>query len=121
MIAWSRKNLDIENVSGNRFKASLVYRAGEIYRGDGVSYEALIKKGNGFLVQDHYKGELVSNGLFVHNNKTCHRISAKKISHSIDMPVLHALIWKEVLESRDIHFSQFDFWSSTIGSSSEHT
>lgn len=42
----------------------------------GVSYEALIKKGNGFLVQDHYKGELVSNGLFVYNNKTCHLISA---------------------------------------------
>ena len=120
MVAWSRRNLDIEIVSGDRLHASLVDWAVEIYGGEGVSCEALIKKGNGFLVQDHYKGELVSNGLFAHNNKTCHLISAKKISHSIDIPVLHTLIWKAMLQIRDMHCSQFDFWSSTVGSSSEH-
>jgi len=76
VVAWGRRNLDIEIVSGDRLNASLVDWAVEIYGGEGVSYEVLIKKGNGFLVQGHYKGELVFNGLFVHNNKTCHLISA---------------------------------------------
>ncbi|MFT4815396.1 MAG: hypothetical protein ACI80L_000724 [Pseudohongiellaceae bacterium] len=121
MVAWGRRNLDIKIVSGDRFDASLVDQAGEIYPGERVTYAALIKKGNGFLVQGHYKGELVSNGLFVHNNKTCHLISAEKISNSIDRPVLHALIWEAMLQSRDMHCSQFDFGSSTIGSSSERS
>ena len=59
-------------------------------------------------MQGHYKGELVSNGLFVHNNKTCHLISAETVSNSIDRPVLHALIWEAMLQSRDRHCSQFD-------------
>ena len=63
----------------------------------------------------YYKGELVSNGLFAHNNKTCQLISAQKISNSIDRPVLHALIWEAMLQSRDMHCSQFDFGSSAIG------
>jgi hypothetical protein len=121
LVAWGRRNLDIKIVSGDRFDASLVDQAGEIYAGDRVTYDALIKKGNGFLVQGHYKGELVSNGLFVHNNKTCHLISAETVSNSIDRPVLHALIWEAMLQSRDRHCSQFDFGSSTIGSSSERS
>ena len=84
IVAWGRRNLDIEIVSGDRLNASLVDWAVEIYGGEGVSYEALIKKGNGFLMQGHYKGQLVFNGLIVNNNnnnnnnnnKTCHLISA---------------------------------------------
>ena len=76
MVAWGRRNLDIEIVSGDRLNASLVDWAVEIYGSEGVSYETLIKKGNGFLMQGHYKGELVFNGLIVNNNKTCHLISA---------------------------------------------
>ena len=72
-------------------------------------------------MQGHYKGELVSNGLFVHNNKTCHLISAETVSNSIDRPVLHALIWEAMLQSRDRHCSQFDFGSSAIGPLSERS
>jgi len=121
MVAWGRRNLDIKIVSGDCFDASLVDQAGETYASDRVTYEALIKKGNGFLVQGHYKGELVSNGLFVHNNKTCHLIFAEKVSNSNDRPVLHALIWEAMLQSRDKDCSQFDFGSSTLGSSVEHS
>ena len=85
MVAWGRRNLDIEIVSGDRFNASLVDRAVEIYGGEGVSYQALIKKGSGFLVQGHYKGELVSNGLFVYNNKTCHLISANILEENFTL------------------------------------
>jgi hypothetical protein len=116
-----RINLDIEIVSGDHFDESLVDQVGEICPGDKVAYDALIKKGNGFLVQGCYKGELVSNGLFAHNNKTCQLISAQKISNSIDRPVLHALAWEAMLKSRDMHCSQFDFGSSAIGPLNEHS
>ena len=43
------KNIDIKIVSGNRFYASLVDQAGETYACDRVAYDAMIKKGNGFL------------------------------------------------------------------------
>ena len=119
MVAWGRRNLELEIVSGDRFDVSLVDQAGEILAGDRVTYEALIKKGNGFLVQGRYKGKLVSNGLFVHNNKTCHLISAQRISNLIDRPVLHALIWEAMLQSKGMHCSQFDFGSSSITCSSE--
>ena len=119
MVAWGRRNLEMEIVSGDHFDVSLGDQAREIYASDRVTYEALIKKGNGFLVQGRYKGELVSNGLFVHNNKTCHLISTEKIANSIDRPVLPALIWEAMLQSRDMHCSQFDFGSSTITCSSE--
>ena len=85
MVTWGRRNLDIEIVSGDRFNASLVDRAVEIDGGEGVSYQALIKKGSGFLVQGHYKGELVSNGLFVYNNKTCHLISANILEENFTL------------------------------------
>lgn len=119
MVAWGRRNLEMEIVSGDRFDGSRGDQAGEIYAGDRTIYEALIKKGNGFLVQACYKGELVSSGLFVHNNKTCHLVSVEKVSSSIDRPVLHALIWEAMLQSRSMHCSQFDFGSSAIASSSE--
>ena len=73
------------------------------------------------MIQGCYKGELVSNGLFAHNNKTCQLISAQKISNSIDRPVLHALAWEAMLKSRDMHCSQFDFGSSAIGPLNEHS
>ena len=119
LVAWGRRNLVTDIVSGSRFDASLVEQVGGIYAGDRIAYEAMIKKGNGFLVQSRYKGELVSNGLFVHNNKTCHLISAEKIPNSIDKPVLHALIWEAILQSKELHCSQFDFGSSAIVRSSE--
>ncbi|PCI73349.1 MAG: hypothetical protein COB20_16310 [SAR86 cluster bacterium] len=119
LVEWGRRNLELEIVSGDCFDVSLGDQVEKIYAGDKIAYDALIKKGNGFLVQGRYKGELVSNGLFVHNNKTCHLISAKKISNSIDRPVLHALIWEAMLQSRNMHCSQFDFGSSNIASSRE--
>ena len=119
MVAWGRKNLDIEFVSGDRLEVSLGDQAGEIYSGDRIAYEAMIKQGNGFLLAGRYKGELVANGLFVHNNKTCHLIFAEKTSYAIDRPVLHALIWEAMLQSKAMHCSQFDFGSSAIGASSE--
>jgi hypothetical protein len=72
-------------------------------------------------VQSYYKGGLVANGLFAHNSKTCQLISAQKISNSIERPVLHALIWEAMLQSRDMHCSQFDFGSSAIGPLSERS
>lgn len=119
LVDWGRKNLDIEVVSGERFDDSLGDQLEEICAGDRTVYEALIKKGNGFLVQARYKGELVSNGLFVHNNKTCHLVSVEQMSNTIDRPVLHALIWEAMSQSKDIHCDQFDFGSSIIASSSE--
>ena len=116
LVAWGRKNLEIEILSGNRFDDPLGDQAGEVYGGDRTAYEALIKIGNGFLVQDRYKGELVSNGLFFHSNKTCYLVSAEKMSNSIDRPMLHALIWEAILQSRGIHCSQSDFGSATIAS-----
>ena len=118
MVEWGRRNLELEIVSGDRFDASLGEQVGEIYACDWATYEAPIKNGNGFLIQALYKGELVSNGLFVHNNKTCHLISADKTSSSIDRPVLHALIWEAMLQSKDMHCSQFDFGSSSVAFSS---
>tara|TARA_B110000483_G_scaffold118943_1_gene143741 strand:- start:138 stop:437 length:300 start_codon:yes stop_codon:yes gene_type:complete len=75
----------------------------------------LIKKGNGFLLQSHHKGELFSNGLFAQNKKTCRLISVQKISSSIDKPVLHALIREAMLQSREMNCSQSDFMNSAIG------
>ena len=63
MDAWE-KNVGIKVVSGNRFDASLVDQARETCAGNRVAYDGLIKKGNGFLLQSHHKGGLVSNGLF---------------------------------------------------------
>jgi len=40
IVAWGRRNLDIEIVSGDRLNASLVDWAVEIYGGEGISYEA---------------------------------------------------------------------------------
>ena len=51
MITWRRKNLDIKIVSGDLFDASLDDQAGEICAGDRIGYDALIKKGNSFMVQ----------------------------------------------------------------------
>lgn len=116
LVEWGRRNLDLEIVSGEAFDVSLGDQAGEIYAGDRLTFETLIKKGNGFLVQGRYNNELVSSGLFVHNNNTCHLISAEEISSSIDRPVLHALIWEAMLQSKGMHCSQFDFGSTSIAS-----
>lgn len=119
LVEWGRRNLKLESVSGESLDASLGEHAGAIYAGDRLTYEALIKKGNGFLLQARYNRELVSSGLFVHNNKTCHLISAKRIANSIDRPVLHALIWEAMLQSKGSGCSQFDFGSTATASLSE--
>lgn len=119
MVEWGRRNLEIEFVSDEDFGASLIDHAGAIYAGDRSSYEALIKKGNGFLLQARYNDALVSSGLFVHNNNTCHLMSAEKTPGSIDRPVLHALIWEAMLQSRDMGCSQFDLGSTAVKAGSE--
>lgn len=110
MVEWGKRNLEIETVSDEAFKSSL----GNI-ASDKISYEALIKNGNGFLLQARYKDSLVSSGLFAQNNKTCHLIFAEKLADSIDRPVLHALIWEAMLKSRDTGCSSFNL-ESTVGS-----
>jgi len=118
MIEWGRRNLELEIISGEAFDVSLDDHAKAIFVGDRLNYEALIKKGNGFALQARYNSKLVSSGLFVHNNKTCHLVSAERVSNSIDRPVLHALIWEAIQQSKDMGCSQFDFGSSAIASSS---
>jgi len=119
LVEWGRRNLDVEIVNGEHLDVSLAEHAAAICVGDRSAYAALIKKGNGFLLQGRYKGELVSSGLFVHNRQTCHLISAEKISNSIDRPVLHVLVWEAMLQSKNMHCRQFDFGSTAIASSRE--
>ncbi len=125
MVEWGRRNLEIEIISGDRFDVSQGEYAAAINTGsvpfenDKLTYEALIKKGNGFLVQGSYRGELVSSSLFVHNRKTCHYVFAENISNSLDRPVLHALIWEAMRHSRDKHCGHFDFGCTSISKSKE--
>lgn len=119
MVEWGRRNLEIEVISGEAFDESLADRAGEIYADNRLTYEALIRKGNGFLVQGRYNNELVSSGLFVHNNKTCHLVSAQRLSDSVDRPVLHALIWEAIQQGKGLQCHQFDFGSSAMNSPAE--
>lgn len=121
MVEWGRRNLDIDVVSSEAFDVSPVDHIGAIYADGKLSYEALIKKGNGFVLQARYNGELVSSGLFVHNNTTCHLVSATRTSNLIDRPVLHALIWQAVLHSKAKGCSQFKFGSTAIGNSAKST
>lgn len=119
MVEWGKRNLVLEMISGDTFDASLIDRSTAITADDRLSYEALIKTGYGFELQARYNNELVSSGLFVHNNKTCHLISAEIHSDSINRPVLQALIWEAMLQSKAKGCSQFDFGSTSIASSSE--
>lgn len=119
MVEWGRRNLDLEFLRGDDIDASLGDQAREFCAGDRQVYEALIKKGNGFLIQADHKGELVSSGLFVHNNQTCHLVSAEKMSDSIDRPVLHALIWEAMLQSKNMGCSRFDLGSNAICAANE--
>ncbi len=117
MVEWGIRNLDIEVISGEQFGVALGEQAETIAASDRLACEALNKTGNGFLVQGRLKGELVSNGLFVHNRKTCHLVWAEKKSTSPDRPVLHALIWQAMQQSKNLQCNKFDFGNSTIGSS----
>ncbi len=125
MVAWGRRNLEIEVISGDRFDYSQGEYAAAINTGsvpfenDKLTYAALIEKGNGFLVQGRYRGELVSSSLFVHNSKTCHYVFADNVSGSPDRPVLYALVWEAILRSKEMHCSQFDFGSTTVSNSTE--
>ncbi len=114
MVEWGRRNLDIEIISSESFDVSLIDNTE-----DRLTYEELIKKDNGFMLQARYNNEPVSSGLFVHNNASCYLVSADRVSRSIDRPVLHALIWEAMLQSKGKGCSQFDFGSTSIASISE--
>jgi hypothetical protein len=113
LVEWGRRNLDFEFVGGDRFETALGDHVGV---GDGLALEALLRQGKGFLLQARYKGDLVSSGLFVHNNQTCHLISLERTSQTIERPVLHGLIWEAILHSRGMQCSQFDFGNVAINS-----
>ena len=123
MVEWGRRNLEVEVISGDRFDvfhgehAAAINKDSVSFENDKHSYEALIKKGNGFLVQGRHKGELVSSSLFIHNSKTCHYVFADKLSNLLDRPVLHALIWKAILCSKDLQCKQFDFGNTSVSES----
>lgn len=125
MVEWGRRNLEVEVISGDRFDVSNGEYAAAIdscdrqFESDKLTYEALIKKGHGFLVQGRHKGELVSNGLFVHNNMTCHHVFVNNLASSLDRPLLHALIWEAMLQSKTQGCSQFDFGKTTLGGSAD--
>ena len=72
-------------------------------------------------MQCRYKNELVANSLFVHNNKTWHKLFVENKSGSLDRPVLHALIWEAMLHSKRASCSQFDFGSTAIWASSKNS
>lgn len=125
MVDWGRRNLEVEVVGGDAFDISrgeyseAVNTGSDLFENDKQTYEALIKKGNGFLVQGRYKGELVSTSLFVHNNKTCHYVFADNISVSLNRPVLHALVWEAMRYSKAKHCMQFDFGCTSVNDSAE--
>lgn len=119
MVEWGRRNLDIQMISGDAFDASIANHAAEIYADDRLACESLIRQGNGFLLQGRYNDELVSSGLFVHNNKTCHLVCAQRMPDSIDRPVLHALVWEAIQQSRLLQCNQFVFGSSSVNPSAE--
>lgn len=119
MVEWGRRNLEIEIIGGERFDVSLGEQAGATRYGNALSFESLIKKGNGFLAQARYKDAIVSSSLFVHNNKTCHVVFADDLSDSLDRPVLHAPVWQAMLHAKKLQCSQFDFGRSSVTRSSE--
>lgn len=124
MVEWGRRNLEIEVISGDKFDGPLGGYATAIGKRSAPiendeTYEALIKKGNGFLVQGQCKGQLVSSSLFVHNNKTCHFVFADEIKNPRNRPVLHALIWRAMLQSKNADCNLFDFGSTSINHTNE--
>ncbi|MEX0963317.1 MAG: hypothetical protein WDZ52_04630 [Pseudohongiellaceae bacterium] len=125
MVEWGRRNLEIEIVSGDHFDISLGDIAGTIKADNALTLEAMIKKGNGFLVQGRYKNQLVSSSLFVHNNKTCHfvfaDVFAEKSSDQLERPLLHAPIWEAMLHGRNLQCSQFDFGNTSVTDSASNS
>lgn len=119
MVEWGRRNLEIEIIGGDQFDLSLGSYAGAINADKAQSFETMIKKGNGFLVQASYKNDIVSSSLFVHNSKTCHFVFADDLSGSLDRPVLHAPIWEAMLHAKRLPCSQFDFGGASVSQRNE--
>ena len=127
MVEWGRRHLDLEIVHGDcfdvltneHFVSSNLEKV--FTENNKFIYDSLGKRGNGFLVQGRYRNELVARSLFVHNNKTSHQVFAENKSGSLDRPVLHALIWEAILDSKRASCSQFDFGSIAIWASSKNS
>lgn len=128
-INWGRRNLAIEVISGSEFSAenSQLMRTlhrDKIARGNsGISnwnaFEELIRRGNAFLVQGSFSGELVASTLFVNTDKTCHYVLGDIQPQSPDRPFLHALVWEGILHSKRKGCSQFSLGRSPMAKSDE--
>ena len=102
LIHWGRRNLQLKTLSASNielsrgestdgFLQSALNLASQRFE-NCLGYEALLRKGNAFLVRANYQGDAIANALFVHNHKTCHYLTASTTADAPHRPILHGMI-----------------------------
>lgn len=128
LIEWGNENLCFDVIRGDRLE-QLVSRLPELCNAAAVddadawsAYRELIEQGKGFVVQawspESHSGTDRISGLFIHNHHSCHYVLDDSSLQVDDLGLLHALLWRAIMHSRNIQCRHFDFggWASNHSS-----
>lgn len=132
LIDWGLENLQFNIIHGERLQEidprlpKLCDAIADSAAASGIdcwsSFKAMIHQGNGFVVQawptDARSDAQRISGLFIHNHHSCHYVLDDASLHEGKLALIHALLWRAIQYSQEIHCRHFDFgaWPANHGS-----